>query len=185
MKDCKIDTRNNHTKRAILYKLRDQGHKWKNGEEILNREADFDNIPFIFIRDGQLSFCCVYGVFADCELPELVNVLEWVDGYEPFFTNSEPVKSQEAKRDAGKPRLTLVPMRILWDIAKVREYGNQKYGDPENWRQVEPSRYREAAFRHFLKYLDDPCGKDEESGIDHLSHLACNIAFLCALEDRK
>ena len=31
--------------------------------------------------------------------------------------------SQDAKRDAGKPRLTLVPRRIIWDIAVIREYG--------------------------------------------------------------
>ena len=63
---------------------------------------------------------------------------------------------QQAKGDAGKPQLTLVPRRILFDIARVREYGTRKYGDPENWRQVEPERYRDAAFRHFMAYLDDP-----------------------------
>lgn len=88
-----------------------------------------------------------------------------------------------AKDDAGKRKLTLVPRQILWDIAAVREYGTEKYGDPENWRNVEPQRYRDAAFRHFLKYLDDPSGVDEESGLPHLWHLACNIAFLCEMEE--
>lgn len=90
--------------------------------------------------------------------------------------------NQSAKADAGKPRLTLVPQQIIWDIARIREYGNKKYHDPENWRQVEPQRYRDAAFRHFLAYLKDPHGVDEESGLPHLAHLACNIAFLCELE---
>lgn len=90
-----------------------------------------------------------------------------------------------AKDDAGKPKLALVPRQIIWDIAEVREYGNKKYGDPDNWKTVEAQRYRDAAFRHFLKYLDDPCGVDEESGISHLKHLACNIAFLCELEKEK
>lgn len=31
---------------------------------------------------------------------------------------------------------------------------------------------------NFIAYLDDPYGVDEESGIEHLAHLACNIAFL-------
>ena len=92
---------------------------------------------------------------------------------------------QEAKADAGKARLTLVPRRIIWDIAAIREYGNRKYGDPENWRTVEPERYRDAAYRHFLAYLDDPQGVDEESGLKHLWHLATNIAFLCEMEDNK
>jgi hypothetical protein len=34
----------------------------------------------------------------------------------------------------------------------------------------------------FLAYLDDPAGVDEESGLPHLWHLACNIAFLCEME---
>lgn len=87
-----------------------------------------------------------------------------------------------AKHDEGKLDLTLVPRQIIWDIAEVRRYGNEKYGDPDNWKLVEKQRYRAAAFRHFLAYLDDPKGKDEESGLLHLSHLACNIAFLCELE---
>lgn len=87
-----------------------------------------------------------------------------------------------AKHDEGKLDLTLVPRQIIWDIAAVREYGNKKYGDPDNWKTVEINRYRAAAFRHLLAYLEDPHGVDEESGLLHLSHLACNIAFLCELE---
>ena len=89
---------------------------------------------------------------------------------------------QSIKADAGKARLTLVPQKILWDIAEVRAYGLKKYGSAENWKKVEIERYKDAAFRHFLKYLSNPQGVDEESGISHLKHLACNIAFLCELE---
>ena len=89
-----------------------------------------------------------------------------------------------AKDDNGKRKLSLVPRKIIWDIAAIREYGNAKYGDPDNWRKVEPERYRDAAFRHFLKYLDDPDGVDDESGLPHLWHLACNIAFLCEMEGK-
>ena len=87
-----------------------------------------------------------------------------------------------AKNDAEKLKLTLVPREIIKNIAVIREYGTKKYGDPENWRKVEKERYRDAAFRHFLAYLDNPNGVDEESGYPHLWHLACNIAFLCELE---
>lgn len=92
-------------------------------------------------------------------------------------------KAQSVKADEGKPKLTLVPRQIIYDIAQVREYGVQKYGDPDNWKKVEVERYRDAAFRHFMSYLNDPQGKDEESGIEHLKHLACNIAFLCEIEE--
>ena len=91
---------------------------------------------------------------------------------------------QEAKADAGKPQLTLVPRQILFDIAKVRAFGVKKYNDPDNWKKVEIQRYRDAAFRYFMAYLDDPQGNDEESGLSHLAHLACNIAFLCELEKK-
>ena len=92
------------------------------------------------------------------------------------------VNSQIAKDDAGKIDLTLVPRAIIWEIGRVREYGTKKYGSPGNWVRVSPDRYRAAAMRHFLRYLDDPQGVDEESGLPHLSHLACNIAFLCEME---
>jgi len=91
----------------------------------------------------------------------------------------------EAKHDEGKPDPTLVPRQIIWDIAATRGYGNKKYGSPDNWKTVEIQRYRAAAFRHFLAYLDDPQGVDAESGLPHLSHLATNIAFLCELERRQ
>ena len=90
--------------------------------------------------------------------------------------------NQEAKADSGKLRLTLVPRQIIRDIAVIRMYGTDKYKDPENWKRVEIERYRDAAFRHFLAYLDDPSGVDEESGRPHLWHCACNIAFLCEME---
>lgn len=93
-------------------------------------------------------------------------------------------KDQRAKADYGKEELTLVPRRIIHDICAIRMYGNQKYpeGGPDNWKQVEIERYRNAAYRHFLAYLDEPQGKDKESGFPHLWHLACNIAFLCEME---
>lgn len=93
------------------------------------------------------------------------------------------MNDQTIKADAGKPRLTLVPRRILKYIALIREYGLNKYGDSESWKTVELDRYRNAAFRHFIAYLDNPKGLDLESGLPHLHHLACNIAFLCELED--
>ena len=94
------------------------------------------------------------------------------------------MNNQDIKADAGKPQLTLVPRQIIFDIARVREYGLQKYGKSESWKAVEIERYRDATFRHFMAYLDNPQGVDEESGLPHLWHLACNVAFLCELEKK-
>jgi len=94
------------------------------------------------------------------------------------------MSDQSVKADAGKPKLTLVPRAIIYAIARIREYGVNKYpdGGVDNWRKVSVERYRDAAFRHFLAYLDDPHGVDTESGLPHLWHLCCNLAFLCELE---
>ena len=94
------------------------------------------------------------------------------------------MSDQTIKADAGKPRLSLVPTEIINQIARVREYGINKYpnGGPNNWKKVELDRYRDAAYRHLLAYIANPKGVDEESGLPHLAHLACNVAFLCELE---
>ena len=92
------------------------------------------------------------------------------------------MSNQEAKADAGKPRPTLVPVSAIRAIMAVREYGCQKYRDPDNWRKVDPQRYRGAACRHLLDYLEDRQAKDAESGLPALWHLLCNIAFLVEME---
>ena len=89
---------------------------------------------------------------------------------------------QMAKSDAGKPRPTLVPVSLIEAVTAIRMYGNEKYHDPENWRQVEPQRYRDALYRHWLAYLKGE-KYDQESGMPHLWHLACNAAFLIEMEE--
>ncbi|MCU6704256.1 dATP/dGTP diphosphohydrolase domain-containing protein [Muriventricola aceti] len=89
---------------------------------------------------------------------------------------------QQAKADAGKPRPTLTPVSLIDAVTAVRMYGNEKYHDPENWRQVEPQRYRDALYRHWLAYLKGE-KIDLESGLPHLWHLATNAAFLIEIED--
>lgn len=96
-----------------------------------------------------------------------------------------PEPNQTAKADAGKPRLTLVPPAIMFEIAKIREYGNAKYHDPDNWKQVEPQRYWDACVRHIFAALSDYTKKDDESGLLHISHAACNLSFLLQMMEDK
>lgn len=95
------------------------------------------------------------------------------------------MNNQEIKADNGKPRLSLVPMEIIRNIARVREFGLKKYKEKESWKSVEVERYRDALLRHTLLYIENPYGLDDESGLPHLWHLACNVAFLCELEKGK
>lgn len=90
--------------------------------------------------------------------------------------------NQTAKADNGKEDLTLVPTGIIHAIARVRMFGTKKYGSPDNWKRVEIERYRKAAYRHFLAYIENPKQQDSESGLPHLFHLATNVAFLIELE---
>ena len=86
-----------------------------------------------------------------------------------------------AKADTGKPHPSYVPVEIIEAVMQVREYGNKKYHDPDNWKTVEPERYHEAMLRHVLRVWNDPYAIDPESGLMHLEHIACNIAFLLAM----
>ena len=95
------------------------------------------------------------------------------------------IKNQNIKADAGKPQLHLVPTEIINCIARVREFGNKKYKDSNSWKRVEKERYIDAMFRHLLKYVNDNNSVDKESGLPHLWHIACNVAFLCEMEKEK
>lgn len=128
----------------------------------------------------------VYGLYVDEDKRVLVS-----SGRECFESIAEDDKTdiilheddQTAKDDSDKPDLTLVPLQILYSIAEVRKYVTQKYKDPDNWKKVSAERYRKALLRHCIAYIRDPDGKDTESGLPHLWHLACNVAFLCEMEN--
>ena len=91
------------------------------------------------------------------------------------------------KADTGKAPVSLVPTGIIWAIARVRDYGLKKYPKTgrEGWKNIDKNRIRDAFLRHVLRYIDDPEGVDEESGLPHRAHAACNLAFLCELEGDK
>jgi len=85
------------------------------------------------------------------------------------------------KHDGGKPRLELVPPILLEAVGTVMTHGAEKYG-VGNWKKVDPERYKGALLRHLCKYLKSPKSVDEDSGLPHLYHVACNIAFLLYLD---
>ena len=106
-------------------------------------------------------------------------------GAEKAAENRERGVNQEAKADAGKLELDLVPRQIIRDIAEIRMYGNRKYGSPDNWKTVELRRYINAMLRHTLAFLDDMNGVDTESGLAHYKHVCCNWAFICEMMEWK
>jgi hypothetical protein len=85
------------------------------------------------------------------------------------------------KHDGGKPMLALVPSAIIRAVGEVMTHGAEKYGK-NSWRGVDPERYKHALMRHICEWLDNPYGKDKDSGLPHLWHVACNVAFLLELD---
>lgn len=100
---------------------------------------------------------------------------------EKIFYEPDIVPDQDAKADAGKPILSLVPPEIIYAVERVRRYGCEKYNDPDNWKRVSKERYFEAMLRHILASWNDMTARDEESGLLHLEHAACNLAFILQL----
>lgn len=101
--------------------------------------------------------------------------------YSRWEPEEDLMHTQSAKADTGKPRPTLVPTSLIRAVTAIREYGCQKYHDPENWRKVEPQRYRDALYRHWLAYLEGEVN-DPESGLPHIWHVATNVAFLIEMD---
>lgn len=77
----------------------------------------------------------------------------------------------------GKVPLDLVPTSMLYAVARVMEYGTQKY-EKDNWRRgMKWTVPYSCAMRHLMKWFEGE-ELDDESGESHLHHVLCNIAML-------
>lgn len=82
----------------------------------------------------------------------------------------------------GKARLSLVPSCLEKAVAEVI-YRSSKQGGGKyplhNWRKGLPwSEVAESGMRHLKAFAQEGEDFDPESGLHHLKHAACNIAFL-------
>lgn len=88
------------------------------------------------------------------------------------------------KFDGEKLPLDLLPPEFLRQTAAVLAHGAKKYGR-WNWREgIRYSRVVAAVLRHLVAWLDRE-DIDEESGLPHLAHAACGIAFLVQLSKER
>lgn len=88
------------------------------------------------------------------------------------------------KFDADKLPVDLVPGEAIEAIAQVLDFGRKKYTE-NGWQSVPDAqrRYFAAALRHMIAFQKGE-HFDPDSGLPHLDHALCNLAFL-AFFDRQ
>ena len=90
------------------------------------------------------------------------------------------------KQTDGKIRMDLVMRGLafpLYELGKVLTFGLKKYKE-DSWKQVPIAKYEAALSRHLNEYYKGNL-IDSESGLSHLSHALCNLAFLVYLQITK
>jgi hypothetical protein len=91
-------------------------------------------------------------------------------------------KTGGLRDNVGKARLSLVPSELEEAVARVIWQSSDQAGGKyplHNWRKGLPwSEVAESAMRHLRKFAQKGEDYDSESGLHHLDHAACNVAFL-------
>ena len=96
-------------------------------------------------------------------------------------TALKTMQNEGVKFDSTKPSISMIPRRAILEEAKVMDYGAQKY-DRDNWRKgMKWTRYIDAAMRHIQDFNEGE-DADPESGLSHLAHARCCLAFLLEYE---
>lgn len=96
----------------------------------------------------------------------------------------EVIAALGRKDDSGKVRMELLPPEMLSATAAVLTFGAKKYED-RNWEKgMKWSRVYGALLRHLNAWWGGE-RTDLETGMSHLWHASCCIAFLVAYEQRQ
>lgn len=92
--------------------------------------------------------------------------------------------SGATKHDNGKPMVGLVSWVFLRGLAGVLTFGAKKYA-AHNWRKgFVLSRPFDALQRHLWDFWNGE-DLDQESGLHHLDHAACELMFLRELWEKR
>lgn len=85
------------------------------------------------------------------------------------------------KADDGKEPMDLISPVALSEVAKVLQFGAQKYAS-WNWSKGLPyTRVLAGILRHVFAYLRGE-DKDPESGLSHIAHAMCGCMFILHYE---
>lgn len=86
--------------------------------------------------------------------------------------------------NAGKPRIGLVPPQIIEGLGHVLTFGAEKYDD-DNWKKgLSDENCMSSCMRHLMQFQRGEI-YDSESGIHHLAHAACNLAFILYFHEKQ
>jgi hypothetical protein len=85
--------------------------------------------------------------------------------------------------DDGKPRHDLIAPEMFDGVAAVLAFGVKKYGERDWEKGLQWGNTLASTMRHLMAWMRRE-ELDEESGLPHLDHAACNIMFLCAFARR-
>lgn len=86
-------------------------------------------------------------------------------------------------KDAGKPRVDLMPPLPLFQVGHVLAFGLKKYG-ARNWEEY-AARWSwgdllGSTLRHIFSWMARE-DRDAESGLHHLAHALCDLMMLLQL----
>lgn len=87
------------------------------------------------------------------------------------------IKEHAERHNTGKVDLTLLPPRALEELAKVLEFGANKY-TRDGWKKGMPySVCMASCMRHCFEILKGNW-LDDESKLPHAAHAMCNLVFI-------
>lgn len=134
----------------------------------------------ILTSDGTGNFLAYHnGEYVATVPPEVFNIPDPAEVLQELHVQET---DQKFKADAGKLRPSLLfdgMPNALMAVTAVLSCGAQKY-EAHSWKGVDMARYEDAKERHNLARRAHETF-DDESGLLHLAHEACNALFL--LED--
>ena len=140
----------------------------------------------MWIRDAKsLATCACFDTLGSKKVMWIRCLRCSCSGNPEIFT-PKPKRNQEAKADAGKIMLELIPPEALEALGRVLTHGAKKYG-ANKWQDIDDAknRYKGALLRHYTAYQKNNSGTDADSGLLHIEHALCNAMFLAVLELRE